>query len=118
MAGLYAIFLGSVCHIVCRNPLILTDFHAIRTPIVWHALGAYFFANMGGGGGQNYFHPPLPPPPPRPHTGPEPLELRKVHFEVRKMSFVTPPKKAWKSQFNSLKKSDMKSLENCFKKDY
>ena len=50
---------GSACHIFCRNPLILTDFYAIQTPIVWHILGAYFggifFANMGGGGGQNYF---------------------------------------------------------------
>ena len=33
---------GSVCHIFCRNPLTLTDFYAIRTPIVWHILGAYF----------------------------------------------------------------------------
>ena len=48
-------FWGSVCHIFCRNPLNLTDFYAIRTPIAWHILGAYSFANMGGGGGQNYF---------------------------------------------------------------
>ena len=54
--GPYAIFWGSVCHIFCRNPLILTDFYAIRTPIVWHILGGIFFANMGGGGGRNYFH--------------------------------------------------------------
>ena len=40
----------------CRNHLILTDYYAIQTPIVWHILGAYFFAKMGGGGGQNYFH--------------------------------------------------------------
>ena len=32
----------SVCHIFCRNPLILTDLYAIRTPIVWHIFGAYF----------------------------------------------------------------------------
>ena len=47
--------LGSVCHIFCRNPLILTDFYAIGTPLVWHIFGASFFANMAGGGGQNYF---------------------------------------------------------------
>ena len=40
---------GSVCHIFCRNPLILTDFYATRTPIVWHILGAFVFANMGVG---------------------------------------------------------------------
>ena len=34
--------------------MLLTDFYAIRTPIVWHILGV-FFAAMGGGGGQNYF---------------------------------------------------------------
>ena len=39
----------------CRNPLILTDFYAIQTPIVWHKSRGIFFANMGGGGGQNYF---------------------------------------------------------------
>ena len=26
----------------CRNPLILTDFYAIQTPVVWHIFGAYF----------------------------------------------------------------------------
>ena len=36
---------GSVCHIFCRNPLILADFHAIRTPIV----GAYLLQIWGGG---------------------------------------------------------------------
>ena len=35
--GSRAIFWGSVCHI-----LILTDFYAAQTPIVWHILGAYF----------------------------------------------------------------------------
>ena len=50
-------FWGSVCHIFFRNPLILTDFYAIRTPIVYGIfLGLFFFANMGGGGGQNDFH--------------------------------------------------------------
>ena len=48
--GSYAIFWGSVCHIFCRNPLILTDSYAIRTPIVWHILGAYFFQMYGGWG--------------------------------------------------------------------
>ena len=40
---------GSVCHIFCRNPLILTDFYAIRTPIIWHILGAYFWQIRGLG---------------------------------------------------------------------
>ena len=31
---------GSVCHIFSRNPLILSYFYAIATPIVWHILGA------------------------------------------------------------------------------
>ena len=35
--------------------LILTDFYAIRTPIAWHILGAYFLQIWGVGGGQNYF---------------------------------------------------------------
>ena len=47
--GSYAIFLGSVCHIFCRNPLNLTDFYAIRTSIVWHILGAYFLQIWGVG---------------------------------------------------------------------
>ena len=33
---------GSVCHIFCRNPLILTNFYAIRTPIVWQILQHMF----------------------------------------------------------------------------
>ena len=33
---------GSVCHIFCRNPLILRDFYAIRTPTAWHIWGVYF----------------------------------------------------------------------------
>ena len=49
MGGPYAIFWGSVCHIFCRNPLILTDFYAIQTPIVWHILGAYFLQIWGVG---------------------------------------------------------------------
>ena len=40
--GPYAIFF-------CRNPLILTDFYAIQTPIVWHILGAYFLQILGVG---------------------------------------------------------------------
>ena len=40
----------------CRNNLILTNFYAIRTPIVWHIFGAYVLQIWGGGGGQNYFH--------------------------------------------------------------
>ena len=47
--GSYAIFWRSICHIFCRNPLILTDFYAIRTPILWHILGAYFLQIWGGG---------------------------------------------------------------------
>ena len=35
--------------IFCRNPLILTDFYAIQTPIVWHSLGAYFLQIWGVG---------------------------------------------------------------------
>ena len=42
-------FGGSIYHIFCRNLLILTDFYAIRTPIVWHVLGAYFFQIWGVG---------------------------------------------------------------------
>ena len=54
--GSYAIFLGSVCHIFYRNPLVLTDFYAIRTPIVWHICGGIYFLQIwGGGGGQNCF---------------------------------------------------------------
>ena len=45
----YAIFWGSVCHVFCRNPFILTDFYAMRTPIVWHILGAYFLQIWGVG---------------------------------------------------------------------
>ena len=33
----------------CRNPLILTDFYAIQTPIVWHIFGAYFLPIWGVG---------------------------------------------------------------------
>ena len=47
--GSYAIKGGSVCHIFCRNPLILTDFYAIQTPFVWHILGAYFLQIWGVG---------------------------------------------------------------------
>ena len=32
-----------------RNPLILTDFYAIQTPIVRHILGAYFLQIWGVG---------------------------------------------------------------------
>ena len=42
---------GSVCHIFCRNALILTEFYAIRTPIVWHIWGAYFLQIWGVGVG-------------------------------------------------------------------
>ena len=44
-----------VHHILCESPFISGDFYAIQPLIVWHILGAYFFANMGGGGGQNCF---------------------------------------------------------------
>ena len=47
---------GSVCHIWgVRMPYFLyksldfNRFYAIQTPIVWHILGTYFFANMGVG---------------------------------------------------------------------
>ena len=33
----------------CGNPLILTDFYAIQTPIVWHIFGAYFLQIWGVG---------------------------------------------------------------------
>ena len=33
----------------CRNPLNLTYFYAIQTPIVWHILGAYFSQIWGVG---------------------------------------------------------------------
>ena len=57
--GSYAIKGGFVCHILvlgpyamfCRNPVILTDFYAIPTPIVWHSLGAHFLQNIIMGGG-------------------------------------------------------------------
>ena len=52
--GSHAIFLGPYAIIFCRNPLILRDFYAIRTPIVWRILGT-FFCKYGGGGGQNCF---------------------------------------------------------------
>ena len=38
---------GSVCHICCRNPLMLREFYAIRTPIVWHIWG-HTFCKYGG----------------------------------------------------------------------
>ena len=41
---------GSVYHIFCRNPLISTDSYAIRTPIVWHILGACFCLQIWGVG--------------------------------------------------------------------
>ena len=89
-------FLGSVCHIFCRNPLILTDFCAIRTPIVWHILGAYFFANIGGGGGQNYFDPSPRRFDLQPQTalqlrtwwGPLPLQLRGCRLSGTRCSLI------------------------------
>ena len=47
-------FWGSVCHISCRNPLILTDFYAIRTPL-YGIFGGHICYRYGGGGGQNCF---------------------------------------------------------------
>ena len=47
---------GSACHIFSKKPLILTDFYAIQTLIVWHIFGAIcFFANMGGWGWSELF---------------------------------------------------------------
>ena len=40
--------LGSVCHIFCRNPVILREFYAIRAPIVWHMMGAFICCKCGG----------------------------------------------------------------------
>ena len=57
-------FLESVCHIFCRNPLILTDFYAIRTPLVWHILGASFLQVGGVGVVRIIFRNPLPGTPP------------------------------------------------------
>ena len=37
------------CHVLCRNPLILTDFYAIRTLIVWHIFGAFLLQIWGVG---------------------------------------------------------------------
>ena len=37
--GSHAVFLGPYAIHFCRNTLILRDFYAIRTPIVWHILG-------------------------------------------------------------------------------
>ena len=54
-AGFVCHIFGSARHTFCRNPLRLTDFYAIRTPIVWHLLGAYFFGNTGGGGWSELF---------------------------------------------------------------
>ena len=56
--GSYAIFGGSVCHIFCRNLLNLTDFYAIRTPIVWRILGAYSLRIWGGWGWSELFSSP------------------------------------------------------------
>ena len=53
--GVRMAYFGSVCHLFCRNPLILRDFYARRAPIVWHILGAYFLQIWGGAGGQNCF---------------------------------------------------------------
>ena len=54
--GSYGVKGGFACHIFgvrmpffCRNPLILTDFYAIQTPIVWHIFGAYFLPIWGVG---------------------------------------------------------------------
>ena len=52
--GSYAIFLVPYAVFSVETPLILRNFDAIRTPIVWHVLGTCF-ANMGCGGGQNCF---------------------------------------------------------------
>ena len=52
---------------------------------------------------------------PRPHTGPEILEIRKVHFEVRKMPFLTPQKKALKSQLNSLLGAIFETFSDFFR---
>ena len=47
MWGFVCHTVGPVRHIFGRNPLILRDFYAIRTPIVWHILGAYFLQIWG-----------------------------------------------------------------------
>ena len=36
-------------HILCGNPFISRDFYAIRPPILWHILGAYFLLIWGVG---------------------------------------------------------------------
>ena len=49
MGGPYAIFLGSVCQVFCRNPLILTDFYAVQTPLYGIFLGDIFCKHGGWG---------------------------------------------------------------------
>ena len=46
--------LGSVCHIFCRNPLILRDFYAIRTPL-YGIFWGHIFCKYGGRGGSELF---------------------------------------------------------------
>ena len=47
---------GSICHISCRNPLILRDFFAVQTPHSMAYFGVYLFCKQRGGRGQNCFH--------------------------------------------------------------
>ena len=47
--GLYAIFWGVRMVYFCRDPLVLTDFYAIRTSHCMAYFGGIFFANMGLG---------------------------------------------------------------------
>ena len=42
-----------VHHILCANPFISRDLHAMRPLILWHILGACFFANVVAGGCRN-----------------------------------------------------------------
>ena len=53
--GSYGIKGGARAIFSVENPLILTDFYAIRTPIVWHIWGAYFLQIWGVGVGRIIF---------------------------------------------------------------
>ena len=54
--GIVCHIFGSVCHIFCRNPLILRVFDAVYGPPLYGIFGGTCFCKYGGGVGQNCFH--------------------------------------------------------------